>query len=210
MTTQNEAYGRLAIDRAEEEWQQGVTETPGGFARIDQYIRGKDGLGWGSVEVGPGARPGIPYHANGCFQWCGAFAAWAWSTHIPPKIRRECFPSTVRLWEWAHGLRLPGTFAGKFQITDPGKPLAWPIMPGDILVIERGDGGRVWGDHITICRDPVGYSVLTVEGNATGVLPDGSRSEGVVHRERFLPGHQPAGTQAFIRWILRPAATPAA
>ena len=210
--------GERAVQRLMDEWIIGVAEQPGehGFDRIDRYIRGAEGLGWGSVEVGPGARPRIAYHANGAYQWCGAAAAYAWAETIPLKVRRSCFSSTVRLWEWAHGTREPGTFGGQWQLVEPGLPLKWEPEPGDVCIVERGDGGRVWGDHVTVCRErgSVDGVIRTVEGNATGTIPSGvvpdgrggwkTWAEGVVLRERHLPGRQPPGVKGFVRWILRP------
>jgi len=191
--------GERAVDRARVEWAFGVSEKSGphGFARIDEYIRSPDGLGWGWWK-GPA---GKGYDRNGAFAWCGAFAARCWADETPLSVRREHFASTYRLAEWGRG-----GGAAAYQEVEIGRPLAWEPAPGDLAVIERGDGGKWWGDHITVVESfhPGVGTFETIEGNATGIGPSDLRYEGVVKRARFLPGRAPEGRKDFVRFLIRP------
>lgn len=187
------------MDRARVEWAFGVSEMPGphGFERISEYIRSPDGLGWGWWK-GP---DGKGYDRNRCFEWCGAFAARCWSDETSLSIRREHFASTYRLAEWGRG-----GGAAAYQVVEIGKPLLWLPQPGDIAVIERGDGGKWWADHITVIESftVAGGVFATIEGNATGAGPLNARFEGVVKRHRYLPGRAPEGRKDFVRFLIRP------
>ena len=59
-----------------------------------------------------------PYERNGDFAWCGAFAAYCWSS-LKLDIRKRTFPSTYRLWRDWQSRRIPT--AG--------------MRPGDIVVV---------------------------------------------------------------------------
>lgn len=191
--------GDRAVDRARVEWAFGVSEVPGahGFERINEYIRSPDGLGWGWWQ-GP-AKKG--YDRNRCFEWCGAFAARCWADEVLLSVRREHFASTYRLMEWGRG-----GGAAAYQVVDPEEPLIWTPRPGDLAIIERGDGGKWWGDHITVVESfaESAGSFATIEGNATGVGPNSARYEGVVKRSRYLPGRAPEGRKDFVRFLIRP------
>ena len=178
---------------AAHEWERGVHEpfTPGDACAqiIDGYIRGADGLGWGTTDVRTW-RPGVPYRKNLDFAWCGAFAARCWSAGgLLPRLRRDHLAGTDRLWRWARGT--------KRLITH------WEdLLPGDIMVV--GHGGKPPGGHITIVRGFGKASIDTYEGNAVGEAPPGARDasgntvprwEGVVRGNRR---HVPAdGRQTF-------------
>ena len=62
------------------------------------------------------------------------------------------------------------------------------VQPGDIVVVYAAKR-TMQGDHITLCVDSStlneGY-ITTIEGNAHGEFPDGSRGEGVIKRQRKL------------------------
>ena len=163
---------------ADAEWKRPVSEPVGnaanGAARIDEYIRGSLGLGWSTAELGPTARPGIPYTRNGMFQWCGAFAAFCLgNVGLHPALRKKHLASTYRLWAWSNG--------NARRIA----PLA--IQPGDIVVM--GPAGKTEGAHIAIAyAAPDGRGLVgTYEGNAGGTRPDGTKHEGVIRRTRPLP-----------------------
>ncbi len=168
------------IQVAHTEWMRGVTEPvsggpKNGAARIDEYIRGASGLGWSTAELGPTARPNIPYTKNGMFEWCGAFAAWCYGqVGLKPLIRKKNIASTYRLFVWSNGN------ARRIPLRD--------IQPGDIVVI--GPEGDADGAHVTIASTalkPDG-TFETYEGNAGGKKPDGTKHEGVIKSVRSIHG----------------------
>lgn len=72
----------------------------------------------------------------------------------------------------------------------------WDIRPGDILLIAH-NGSRTSAQHITMVRawDPSTLSLQTIEGNASGLDPDGKRRrQGVVVVNRALSDPQVART----------------
>jgi hypothetical protein len=157
---------RLAIERAEAEWELNVTEPEykGNWQRINTYIKGREGLGW-TWEP--------DYTKNGQFAWCGAFASFAYGDMINFPIKQKIFPSCLRLWNaWGKTARC----------RDGEKPL-----PGDIVVVFNNiaDKSDVQGNHITLCVEAPNDLGLfsTIEGNARGEGPSG-RIEGVIRRQR--------------------------
>ena len=171
--------------RAEAEWAQGVEDRAGtpGVARIDAYIRGPAGLGWPTVEVGPNARPKIPYRDDGDFAWCGAFTAFCWqAAGLDRKVRRDDFASTWRLWTWGRS----ADAAAKGRVFQRGGQ-GLVLLPGDVVIV-KGPSKKPYGSHITLCVEPLPETSTyrTIEGNARGVLgPDGKRrGEGVVRNRR--------------------------
>lgn len=164
--------------RARDEWRSGVAEPPRmGAARIDEYIRDPDGLGWSSADAKHLDRP-VAYTRNGQFAWCGAFAAYAWQAGgLRARIRRDAMPSCYKLHRWA---------SGSPRIIAPAA-----VQPGDVVVVGPGNG-HPWGAHITIARGPVeAGQVPTYEGNAVGEGPDGAQQEGVIRRKRPLSAQDP-------------------
>lgn len=163
----------VVLAAAEAEWERPVVEPPGPNAdRIDTYIRGSQGLGWGWESR---------YTRDRQFAWCGAFMAWCWgAAGLRPELRRRICPSTYRIWKAGQSGpdRLPGR---RF-----GPPVTF--LPGDVAIVGP-EGGKPWGSHITLVRewDRDRGELLTVEGNARGVQPDGEVREGVVHQRRPLP-----------------------
>lgn len=161
------------IAAAEAEWALDVVEPSGGKLnsadRVDQYIRGKLGLGWSTAEVGKGARPNIPYTRNGMFQWCGAFAAWVFGqVGLNATIRKKHMASTYRLWAWSNG---------NARRLKPEE-----IQPGDIFVM--GPEGSTYGEHIGVCVKAHDDRLDAIEGNAVGLGPKGIRREGVIKQTR--------------------------
>ena len=149
-----------AIARGLTEWER-IVEDPDN--RINTYIRSNQGIGWGWEKQ---------YTTNGQFAWCGAFAAFCWTT-VKLDLRKKIFPSCYRLYSnWSRTSR---------------KIEANLMLPGDIVVVYSTKRAPQ-GDHITICVSaPNCDSVFkTVEGNAHGQLGDGSHGEGVIRRERNL------------------------
>ncbi len=164
--------GDRIVETALALWRAHIEEPPNGDpADIDDIIRGALGLGWNSANRHR-LNERIPYRKNGDFEWCGAFAARCMGEHgLRAPVRRRDFASCYRLQRWARQdrrriVRLKS------------------IRPGDILVV--GDGKVVRGTHITIVERVEGSIVFTIEGNARGVLPDGTVGEGVIRRTRMI------------------------
>ena len=156
---------------ARQEWTRDVREPPhpGSAERIDVYIRGEQGLTWPSVDLGPAAKPGVPYTRNRQFQWCGAFAAFCYgAAGLKRDVRRKRFASTYRLWAWARGTA---------RWVEPSD-----IRPGDVVVV--GPAGDRDGAHVVLCVSVDPDGIVTYEGNAYGPGPSGSRREGVIRHVR--------------------------
>lgn len=140
----------------------------------------------------------IPYLGDGQVEWCGLFAGACWrAAGIDPKWLATYFASTYRLDTWAryqafdakHPNPRPAADHRLLAELDPHST-AIPFSPraGDILMI--GDGTPPAGDHITIVEsyDAAVRTFKTVEGNGSGLGPDGQRRQGVVRAERKLGG----------------------
>ena len=172
------------LSTASAEWNRGVHEPPGaGWERIDEYIRGPQGLGWSSED---------PYRRNRQFAWCGAFVAFCFgAAGLGAEVRRTRLASTYRLHSWASG-------------TPRLRPLE-DARRGDIVIVGPTTGKR-WGAHITLCDgvEPASGQVETIEGNAHGRGPDGSRYEGVIHNERPLPRPGLAASTYRVMHVIRP------
>lgn len=171
----HQTAGERAVERALIEWRQDIREPRGKVADgpiLTRYIR--EGLGWTWIDD----------YQNRAFEWCGAFAAWAWREALSAEVRKKHIASTYRLREWARNTsrEVGGLSAAR---------------PGDIAVVgER----KAWGDHITLIErvEEDGSGAWTIEGNATGEGPTpGAKMEGVIRRFR------PVET---IRFIYRPLA----
>jgi hypothetical protein len=154
----------------------------------------------------------VPYKGDGALEWCGLFVGACWrAAGLDPKWLASYFASTYRLALWASyrsfSDRMPNPEPepdvqrrrmARLDMTSSSLP--WPPREGDILTI--GDGSPADGDHICLVRsfDPVRMVFSTIEGNGTGIGPDGRRRQGVVLAERKLGG---AGYCA--RRLIRPA-----
>jgi hypothetical protein len=153
--------------------------------RIDRYIRGPSGLGWPTADAT--FKTVVPYTRNGQFEWCGAFVAHCWGiAGLRAEARREYLASCYRLHQW----------------TGRAIPLA-NLRPGDILVLASARSPR-WGSHIALVDRVDGGIAHTIEGNAHGLLGDGTRGEGVVACERPLVATPGAAFTA--RFAYRPLA----
>ena len=159
----DDARTQLVLARAEEEWRRPVTEPNGpGWERIDEYIRGQQGLVWTWEER---------YVRNRQFAWCGAFAAFCFeAAGLNAEVRTKVMPSTYRLHSWAKD-------SVRFVQAES-------VAGGDVVIVGPA-GGKVWGSHITICESVTADGhIATFEGNASGAGPDGSTYEGVVRQRR--------------------------
>lgn len=157
---QSERDGERAVARALEAWAEVIKEPRGEVSSgpiLERFIRGPEGLRWGWIET----------YKNRSFEWCGAFAAWAWAESLSPAVRRSSWASTYRLRTWAQDT------TRELELSE--------ARPGDVLIIgER----KSWGDHIAILERVEGGTYHTIEGNAHGTLGNGARGEGVVKRQR--------------------------
>lgn len=189
MTDRLSAVGRDALAVAIGEHRRGVRDPD---PRIDEYIRGSAGLGWTTADAT--FKSIVPYTRNGQFEWCGAFAAFAWgSVGLDARVRHKRLASCYRLSRWGRGIALA------------------ELRPGDIAVVSGVDA-PAWGSHVVLVERVRGDGLIdTVEGNATGRLGDGSIGEGVVRRTRpVVPtaaGRCPATglpSRAVVRFAYRP------
>lgn len=181
------AARKCIADTALSEWRMGVAEPgPSPIAnpkRIDHYIRSEAGLAWGWVPS---------YARDEQFAWCGAFTAFcAGSAGVRHRLRLKHLASTFRIHRHllpTRGIALDG------------------IEPGDILVVTNGS--RPHGEHICVAVEkPINGLVVTVEGNARGILGNGRVGNGVIRRTRPLapmPKHRrcPMSSLKQSHWVL--------
>lgn len=140
----------------------------------------------------------VPYRGDGQVEWCGLFVAACWrAAGIDPKWLATFFASTYRLDSWARYKsfndkpnRKPVTGPYRLLVELTPHSTALPVEPreGDILMI--GDGSPAAGDHICLVTgfDAESKLFLTVEGNGSGIGPDGKRRQGIVTARRALGG----------------------
>lgn len=163
-----------SIALALELWSERIEEPPGaGWQGIDRFIRSPLGLGWGTADAKTW-KPGAAYDKNNMFSWCGAFVAFLLgSLGLALALRYKHLASTGRLLRAFRGT--PRYIADLAQ-----------VQPGDVAVVS--DGSLAEGEHIVFVLDVLpGGVLLTAEGNARGLGPDGKVYEGVVKRTRPLP-----------------------
>jgi hypothetical protein len=140
----------------------------------------------------------IPY--NGRFKYCGLTTGLAWiEAGLDADVVATYFASTFRLDMWPRYKSFdekhpnPRPLDGSqrrilVELTQASTAL--PIEPraGDILAI--GDGDPPCGDHICLVEsyDPDLRVFRTLEGNGSGVGPDGKHRIGIVRGLRHLGG----------------------
>ena len=194
------APGARVVEVALSLWRSTIVDPRPGAAKkefalsqIDGFIRGEQGLHWGWESA---------YKGDGDFEWCGAFAAHCWgAAGLAERWRSVFFASTYRLDRWA-AYRPVGRYINPAPSQDQPRRLycqmhdhttaadlaAMCVSPleGDILLI--GKSGTGYGTHICIVEsyDPGLGVFATIEGNARGRFPDGTRGQGVVRNERPL------------------------
>lgn len=218
--TDLELAGRLAVVEAKRLWLRGVIDPPTGAAAhaasravIDALIRSRDGLGW-TWEA--------PYQHDGDFEWCGTLAAWAWrAAGVRLPLRQKYFASTYRLDRYGRYAPVDADTANPRPADAPrrwlaldehaGPAQAWfadddPPRAGDILLVgpTRGD----YGKHICLVErfDAEAGVFTTLEGNGTGLLPDGTRAHGIIRTRRAIGlGPDDPPTRYHPRRLLRPS-----
>jgi hypothetical protein len=140
----------------------------------------------------------VPYKGDGQVEWCGLFAGACWrAAGLDPKWLATFWASTYRLDTWAryrpwdkHANPRPaqGPYRLMAELLPTSTTLPFEPAMGDILVI--GDGQPPMGDHIAVVEsyDAGTRTFKTVEGNGSGLGPDGKRRQGIVRAERKLGG----------------------
>ena len=190
------AFASAVVAVAESEWIADIRDDDSGAVLIDEYIRGEHGLGWGSADV-RNLSERRAYQPQS-FSWCGAFVAYCYGlgAEMTARARKYTLPSCSRLWrDWGGTARLMGGSMPEKMI-----PAIWP-QAGDIVTVQNaGSVAREQGSHIVLCVDvdTKGGTFATIEGNAWGYFPDGTRGEGVVRNSRAVTS---------IAKIYRPVAT---
>jgi hypothetical protein len=170
---------------------------------IDSIIRTPIGIGWTWEDE---------YRANtsgqGNFEWCGAAAGYAWrKAGLKLSVAKDFFPSTYRLDRYARYKPINDTSTvikpaqGPYrkimeldEKTTVDKVLTWGWQMGDLLLV--GPCKSAFGKHITLIEsfDPKTGYFTTLEGNGSGLGPDGIRRHGVVRARRpvgLSPGMLP-------------------
>lgn len=212
--------GEIALLTAKRAWLERVIDPPSDDAAyaasrrcIDAFIRSPDGLDWGWLA---------PYSKVNDFEWCGAFAAYAWrAAGVALRSRRDFFSSTYRLDLWARYLPFektpnPRPAAGPYRqwlaLSERSRPADAafggedPPRAGDVLLV--GPTGSDFGAHVTLVEryDAAAGTFTTIEGNGGGAWPSGEHVRGVVraHRPVGIPPGAPAATY-HARRLIRPA-----
>lgn len=188
--TPREARVALQLAAADVSFAADIWEPRGNnWELIDERIRGRQGLGWSTIETGTKARPDIAYTKNGQFAWCGAEAGYCLgAAGLLASIRRQVMPSCFRL--------------GKFCVTDDSTRSRvvehWEdAEPGDVHIVgakpgwtnpQTGKTATWWGSHVTtvIEVDRKRRRILCHEGNAVAEGPTGKRREGVGRQWRSV------------------------
>lgn len=213
--------GKIALCEAKQTWLRDIVDLPpsgtSAYAKsqplIDQMIRSDAGLDWSWIEQ--------PYNRN--FEWCGAFASYAWrAAGLAQPWRYTYFASTYRLDCWGRYQPFektpnPRPAAGvpprkMKELDESSGPLdahfddGDPPRGGDILLV--GGVNTASGKHVTVVEayDTATGMFTTIEGNATGAGPTGGTRHGVIR------GHRPVGlprgaspTTYHARRLIRPA-----
>jgi hypothetical protein len=193
--------GELAIEQAADWWDNDIIDPRVGEESncasrsrllINQCIQ--VGLGWKWEPF---------YAGDGRFEWCGAFAAFCWQS-VKPQLRKTYFASTYRLDRYAryqsvNGEKNKGSGRLCAELDEHSKSLPFEPRAGDILLI--GPAGSGYGKHICLVESFANDVFQTIEGNGTGIGPDGKRRQGVVRATRMLGGD---GWHA--RRLIRPSA----
>jgi hypothetical protein len=211
--------GVIAVCEAKLVWLKNIIDLPPAGAAnyepcrkaIDDMIRSKQGLDWSWQQR---------YRDN--YEWCGAFAAFAWrAAGLKRDLRYHFWSSTYRLdlfgsYRPFDSVANPapadqsrrqmveldehsGPMDARFAFDDPPRA-------GDILLV--GGKNTAYGKHVTIVEsyDDATGTFTTLEGNATGPGPSGGVRHGVIRHKRMvgLLSSQPPTTY-HARRLIRPA-----
>lgn len=221
------AAGEAAVAAATAAWQRTIVEptrrgTEHESARwIDSIIRTPAGLGWSWMTD--------EFDVGTEFEWCGAFASFAWgAAGLALDLRSMYFSSTSRLACYAAYQPHFGTTkesALRARYPRPAREedrrvrlvldehsteedlIGVEPRAGDILLV--GHPGSRYGTHVTVVEswDPERCGFHTIEGNARGLWPDGKRRPGIQGvTKNFRPLGLAAGESGYhARRLIRPA-----
>ena len=193
-----EACGVIAMCEAKIMWLKNIIDLPpASDARyetcrkaIDDMIRTDLGLDWTWQDA---------YRDN--YEWCGAFASFAWrAAGLKRDLRYQYWSSTYRLELFGRYKRFDtvpnpppaggeprrkivdldehsGPMDARFAFDDPPRA-------GDILLV--GGKNTAYGKHVTVVEsfDEATGVFTTLEGNATGAGPSGGVRHGVIRHKR--------------------------
>lgn len=205
--------GLIALYEAKIWWIRdgGIIDLPspasGSYARcrdfIDHTIRTPLGINWTWEDQ---------YEANtsgqGNYEWCGAYASRGWrKAGLKQNIARDYFPSNYRLDRFARYKQVnehtpnPRPAQGPYRMileldekSTAQSVLGFGVRAGDILTV--GPAKSAYGKHICTVEsfDPKTGEFITIEGNGSGMGPDGIYRHGVVRARRPVglgPGVRP-------------------
>lgn len=160
----------------------GLSDTVTRAAMRASFIRAPGALSWPSAELAG-------------FNWCGAFCAHALGRAedrdglvgggLDESIRKSRLPSTYRLYAADNSADGRRYGPGLARRADPND-----TRPGDVLVVGTNNTVaptyKVWGEHICINIGPLNDTplLITIEGNARGLLSNGTIGHGVIYRTR--------------------------
>lgn len=188
----------LVLEAALAEFNSNIQEPkdfdPRGLLRINEYIRSDQGSGWTTITYTHDGQKGA--------DWCGHFAAFVYgAAGLNEESRRKKLQSTRRLYNW--GRENPNRLIGGVDSDGfPIPPGPDELQPGDIVVVGRANDDKKQGRHITIVESVTSDGVFTIEGNARGEGPDGSRSNGVIKTFRPFTSSDPS--KYVVRYGIRP------
>jgi hypothetical protein len=215
-----EDAGVIAVCEAKLMWLQNIVDLPPAQTEafeicrkaIDDMIRTKKGLDWTWQSE---------YRSN--YEWCGAFASFAWrAAGLKRDLRYHFWSSTYRLDLFGHYKPFDTTANPKPPAGQPRRQIVEldeqsgpqdarfafddPPRAGDILLV--GGKHTAYGKHVTVVEsfDEATGVFTTLEGNATGAGPSGGIRHGVIRHKRAV-GLAPSlpSTTYHARRLIRPA-----
>ena len=186
-----EAAGKVAVARALAAWRTDIYDPKQGDKTADARRCCESITDMIRVGLGWTWEPEL-YEGDGTFEWCGAFASLCWLA-VKPGLRKLYFSSTYRLdryaqYQSAFGEENRGAGRLYAKLDENTKRAPFAPRAGDILTI--GPVGTGYGKHICLVEsfDDVANVFHTIEGNGTGLGPNGERQQGVVKGVRPIGG----------------------
>lgn len=210
--------GVIALYECLRLWLSDVTDLPPkgspayerSWKTIDDLIRTDLGIDWDWED---------PYDSD--YEWCGTLPAAGWrKAGLRRALRQSFFPSNYRLDRYARYKPLErtpnpkpaeGPYRMIIELDETSRPedCVFPdgTKPrgGDIMTM--GPVNSAYGKHISLVErfDDIRGWFHTVEGNGTGVGPDGDKRHGIVRAVRTV-GLQGASAKSYhARRVIRPA-----
>ncbi len=212
--------GRIALCEAKQTWLRDIIDLPPAGTKayvrsqplIDHMIRSEAGLNWSWIDQA----------YNRSFEWCGAFASYAWRaggvalpwryTYFASTFRLDCWGRYQTFQQTPNPRPATGILRKMIELDESSGPLdahfpdGSPPRAGDILLV--GGVNTAYGKHVTLVES---YNTstgmfTTIEGNATGAGPAGGTRHGVIRGQR--PVGLPRGGSAttyHARRLIRPA-----